>query len=152
MKKTVDARAIRATELDRDLLISLIDEYRQEAKETLAHTDSSQFVSHLLRHPHFHTSLIRLSDERCVGFILCIESVTALYLSRSLMVTDVWLTKDVRGTGVLRTVIDQLIRDAELDGHFSVFLQCAPEASHLVAHYERMGFTCVNLQHLRRRL
>ena len=135
--KTIDIR--RAREGDLEALLPLVRGYREFYKQT--HDGASERAT-MAGHLRDDTSTVYLAwnGERAVGFVQIFAYASTVRLAPSLVLEDLFVATDARGSGVATRLLERALEHARRIGAAGMFLETAMDNATAQRVYERCGW------------
>jgi ribosomal protein S18 acetylase RimI-like enzyme len=130
----------RATSADLDDLLPLVRGYREFYKQPY---DAMGERSHIGAHLSNGTAIIFLAreDDAAVGFVLIMQYMSTVRLGPGLILEDLFVDPNARGSGAADALMDAAMRYARELGAAGMFLETAIDNARAQAVYERHGWT-----------
>lgn len=129
----------QATIADLDLLLPLFDAYRQFYGQSSDLTGARSFLRDRFEHQQ---SIILLADSagQAVGFVQLFPSFSSTRLARTLILNDLFVAPDARGTGAGRALLSQACEYGRNVGAARLSLSTAVTNTTAQCLYERAGW------------
>lgn len=131
----------RATIDDLDLLLPLVRGYREFYRQTHDAYGERKFMAH---HLSTGSSIVFLAlDEsgNAAGFTQLFETFSTVHLSSTLILEDLFVVHEARGTGVASALLGAAVSYARESGASGMFLETAMDNTAAQRVYERNGWS-----------
>lgn len=130
----------RATIDDLDRLLPLVRGYREFYKQT---HDASAERAFMSRHLTVRSSIVFLAideTDNVVGFMQLFETFSTVQLSPALILEDLFVAPDARGSGIASALLEAAVAYAVQSGACGMFLETAMDNTTAQRVYERNGW------------